>query len=79
MNLLALFARLREPAITAESIRSEIFFLGSRHQGEPLRGALEELKSAGLPPRRTRLLRAVVQQLTRLKRPASTPVVVPVR
>ncbi|MDB5433630.1 MAG: hypothetical protein JWP35_4746 [Caulobacter sp.] len=49
--------------ISEAEIRAEIWRLGGRHQGEPLTGALEELKAPGLTRQRTDLLRAVVEQL----------------
>ena len=75
----AILARLMEPAITPEAIRAEIFFLGSRHRGEALGGALEELGSADIKPRRLRLLRAVVNHLARSERRARTAAVAPPR
>ena len=60
MSLLRWFLH---PEVSAAEIRSEIFLLGGRHQGEPLAGALKELKAEGLPRRRAELLRAVVHQL----------------
>lgn len=51
------------PAITPQAIRSEIYFLGSRHHGEALAGAMSELKACDLGADRSRLLRAVVNQL----------------
>lgn len=68
MNLSTLLARLTAPAVTAAAVRSEIYFLGGRHRGEALDGALAELKSNGLNPGRSRLLRAVVNQLKRDQR-----------
>lgn len=44
-------------------IRAEIWGLGVRHHGEPLSGALEELKAPGQAARRTALLRACVWKL----------------
>ena len=60
MSLLRWFLH---PEISAAEIRAEIWRLGGRHQGEPLAGALAELKVAGLPRQRAELLRAVVHQL----------------
>jgi hypothetical protein len=59
---------MMRPAITPQAIRSEIYFLGSRHRGEALAGALAELRSCDLGPGRSRLLRAVVSQLQREQR-----------
>lgn len=72
MNPFAAFARMLAPAVPPQAIRMEIFQLGSRHQGDPLAGALVELKSARLDSDRLRLLRAVVDHLSRRDRvPAS--------
>ena len=46
-------------------VRAEIYSLGARHTGEPLAGALAELKAPGLAPARARLLRAAIRQLRR--------------
>lgn len=45
-------------------VRAEVWSLGVRHRGEPLAGALQELKD-GASPSRTVLLRACVQELRR--------------
>lgn len=47
---------------TAE-VRAEIWSLGVRHRGEPLEGALQELRKGALAPGRAALLKACVQQL----------------
>ena len=65
MNILALFTQLLTGGVTPKAIRSEIYFLGSRHQGEALNGAVAELKAPNLDPHRSRLLRAVVAKLKR--------------
>jgi hypothetical protein len=65
MSLLTSISKLFAPAVTPEAIRSEIYFLGSRHRGEALSGAREELRSGDLSADRSRLLRAVVDQLQR--------------
>jgi hypothetical protein len=57
-------ARIFGGRASPDAIRSEIFFLGSRHRGEPLAGAIEELNAPRLDPSRARLLRAVVDRLT---------------
>lgn len=44
-------------------IRMEIWSLGARHRGEPLEGALGELREPGLPAARAVLLRACVSTL----------------
>ncbi|MGH3428610.1 MAG: hypothetical protein ACRDQZ_13755, partial [Mycobacteriales bacterium] len=53
------------PPATKEAIRMEIFSLDARHRGEPLDGARLELRAPGLHPERHRLLRAVIEHLTR--------------
>ena len=68
MRLPGFFASLMAPAVTPAAIRSEIYFLGSRYRGEALSGAEAELRSQGLSPVRSRLLRAVVHQLKRQRR-----------
>ncbi len=68
MNFQTLFARLTAPAVSASAVRAEIYFLGGRHQGEALKGALAELKASDLGSSRSRLLRAVVNQLKRDQR-----------
>ncbi len=65
MNLSPLLRRLMAPGVTPAAIRSEIYFLGTRHRGEALKGAREELKARDLTADRSRLLRAVVNQLQR--------------
>lgn len=47
--------------ITAQEIRAETLFLGSRHQGRIVDGARLELKSPGLSAHRGALLRAVIR------------------
>ena len=49
----------------APNVRMEIFALGARHQGEALKGALDELEAPGLTQERARVLQAVVRQLKR--------------
>ena len=65
MSLLTYVTGLFAPVVTPAAIRSEIYFLGTRHRGEALSGAREELKSPNLDTGRARLLRAVVDQLQR--------------
>jgi hypothetical protein len=65
VSLLSPLMRLFGPGVTPAAIRSEIFFLGARHRGDALGGAREELKSRRLDLDRSRLLRAVVDQLQR--------------
>ena len=64
-DLIALCQRWMSPPVTNEAIRMEILSLGARHRGEPLDGAILELKATRLDPGRSRLLRAVVERLTR--------------
>jgi hypothetical protein len=71
MSFLTFFAGLVAPAVTPDAIRSEIYFLGSRHHGEALSGALAELGEPDLGPGRSRLLRAVVAQLKHERRRAA--------
>jgi hypothetical protein len=47
--------------ITAQEVRAETLFLGSRHQGRIVEGARLELKSPELSSRRAALLRAVIR------------------
>jgi hypothetical protein len=61
----SLFSWLPGPQITEAEVRAEIWSLGTRHQGWPLEGALEELKAPGLPAHRVSLLRACVGKLQR--------------
>jgi hypothetical protein len=44
-------------------VRSEVWSLGVRHHGEPLQGALAELKAGGLSTERAQLLQACVRKL----------------
>ena len=62
---MGLFSWLQGLAPTAAEIRAEVWKLGARHRGEPLEGALQELKAGGVSPARTALLRACVQELRR--------------
>ncbi len=69
MALSSLFAGLTALVTVApHAVRAEIYSLGARHKGEPLAGALMELKATNLPPGRARLLRAAVRQLRRDQR-----------
>jgi hypothetical protein len=61
---MSLFSWLPSGA-TEAAIRSEIWSLGARHRGEPLEGALAELKASGLSAERAQLLNACVRQLRR--------------
>lgn len=59
------FSDLRGPSgVTTVKLRQEIFALGGRHLGDPLAGALLELKDPELTPERRSLLRAVVAHLS---------------
>ncbi len=61
MNTLRLFfARLWGQPILEAEVRRESWALGSRHQGEVLQGAREELKEPKISWRRILLLRAVI-------------------
>jgi hypothetical protein len=51
--------------ISDADVRAEIWRLGTRHLGEPLQGALAELKTPNLPAPRAQLLRACVRKLKR--------------
>ena len=51
------------PAHADAEIRAEIWRLGVRHSGWPLRGALDELREPNLSMDRTVLLRACVDRL----------------
>lgn len=44
-------------------VRAEVWSLGVRHHGEPLEGALGELKAGGLSSERAQLLQACVRKL----------------
>jgi hypothetical protein len=67
VRLPAFIERMIQPAVTPQDIRSEIYFLGSRHKGDALAGAMSELES-GVGPERRRLLQGVVSHLKRSKR-----------
>ena len=62
---MGLFSWLDGLAPTAAEVRSEVWKLGNRHRGEPLEGALKELKAGGTTTARAALLRACVQELRR--------------
>ena len=59
---MSLFSWLPTGASEAD-VRSEVWSLGVRHRGEPLEGALAELKAGGLSSERMKLLQACVRQL----------------
>ena len=48
MKSISALMRLLAPGVSSEAIRLEIYLLGSRHQGEALKGARLELASVGL-------------------------------
>jgi hypothetical protein len=52
-------------SVSEAEVRAEIWKLSARHLGEPLEGALAELKSPGLREADAALLRACVRQLRR--------------
>jgi len=60
MNLLSMIFK---PAVADAEIRGEIWRLGVRHLGWPLKGALAELREPNLPLSRSVLLRACVDRL----------------
>lgn len=60
---MSLLGWLRGPSVTDAEVRAEVWRLGGRHLGWPLKGALEELKAPGLSAERARLLRACVRRL----------------
>ncbi|MBW8813001.1 MAG: hypothetical protein JF588_06205 [Caulobacterales bacterium] len=60
-----LFSWFSLSAVTDAEVRSEIWSLGTRHRGQPLEGALDELRAEDLPPARALLLRACVRKLKR--------------
>ena len=59
-----LFGWLGGDRITSSQVRTEVWKLGARHQGEALVGARAELKAGGLSAERINLLRACVRQLS---------------
>ena len=54
---------MRGSVVSESDVRMEVWKLGARHMGEPLQGALEELKDPGLSAGRGDLLRACVRKL----------------
>ena len=60
MNLLSMIFR---PGLAEAEVRTEIWRLGVRHVGWPLKGALAELREPNLPLDRAILLRACVEKL----------------
>ena len=59
------FSWLSADAVNEAEVRAEIWRLGARHRGEPLEGALAELKAPDIPAREAALLRACVRKLRR--------------
>lgn len=51
--------------VTDADVRAEIWRLGARHMGQPLDGAIAELKAPDLSSRQAALLRACVRKLRR--------------
>ena len=54
---------LPKASVSAAEVRAEIWRLGTRHRGDPLQGALKELKAPDLPARQAMILRACVRKL----------------
>ena len=51
--------------VSEAEVRAEVWNLGVRHHGEPLAGALEELKTGQPSAERAQLLHACVRKLKR--------------
>jgi hypothetical protein len=62
---MSLLGWLGGAGVTPAEVRAEIWRLGSRHRGEPLDGALKELRDPGISAVQTSLLNACVQHLRR--------------
>lgn len=60
---MSLFSWMGAGGVSEADVRSEVWKLGARHQGEPLAGAIEELKATDLSADRAQLLRACVRKL----------------
>ena len=60
-----LFSWFSADPVTDAEVRAEIWRLGTRHLGEPLEGALAELKAPDIATREAALLRACVRELRR--------------
>ncbi len=58
-----IFSWLRSAMVSDADVRAEVWKLGARHRGEPLVGALAELKAPDLSSERAQLLRACVRKL----------------
>jgi len=61
----SLFGWLTGGSVSAAEVRAEVWKLGVRHRGEPLRGALRELDACAVFSHRAALLRACVQHIRR--------------
>ena len=53
----------RDALIGRAEVRAEIWRLGTRSQGSPLKGAIAELKTPNVPLRRAVLLRLCIKTL----------------
>lgn len=60
---MSLFSWMGAGGVSEADVRSEVWKLGARHLGEPLEGALQELKASDLSAEREQLLRACVRKL----------------
>ena len=60
-----MFSWFSADPVTDADVRAEIWRLGARHRGQPLEGALQELKAPDLPAREVTLLRACIRELRR--------------
>ncbi|WP_372786339.1 hypothetical protein [Phenylobacterium sp.] len=60
---MSLFSWMTTGGVSEADVRSEVWKLGARHRGEPLAGAIEELKASDLSTERAQLLRACVRKL----------------
>jgi hypothetical protein len=60
---MSLFSWMSAGGVSEADVRSEVWKLGARHLGEPLEGALRELKAPDLSAERAQLLRACVRKL----------------
>jgi hypothetical protein len=63
VRAMSLQSWLRSFSVSDADVRAEIWRLGARHRGEPLKGALLELKNSDLDHDRDQLLRACVKKL----------------
>lgn len=60
---MGLFSWLAPLGVSPAEVRAEVWSLGVRHHGEPLKGALDELRAPSLSAPRAALLRACVAKL----------------